>query len=241
MILLLLALTYRGGTPEEPEWMSPHWWGILGLIGWAYLVCSTVYLLAGERIWIVFTCWIILHALNAQEFVPVAGGGKVFRIMVSASNHALVMSGVLATLIYQLLKKYPRKFLFPAVLFLAAAIMIAYGFSVRPFWGISNILATPAWTAVCAGISYGVFAVIYIVTDVFGYRGWASVIMPAGRSTLTCYLVPTLVYPILWPIQQHLPEDLLQGWAGLVKSFLFALLVILLTGVLEKIKIRMKI
>ena len=29
--------------------LRPYWWGILGLIGWAYLGVATVYLLAGDR------------------------------------------------------------------------------------------------------------------------------------------------------------------------------------------------
>src|SRR5258706_2053088 len=34
LILLALAFVYRGG--EEATYFSPKWWGILGLIGWAY-------------------------------------------------------------------------------------------------------------------------------------------------------------------------------------------------------------
>ncbi len=39
-ILVVLAFIYKGGTADDPQWMRPHWWGILGLIGWAYLVCA---------------------------------------------------------------------------------------------------------------------------------------------------------------------------------------------------------
>jgi len=35
-ILIVLALLYRGGEQGE-HGMTPKWWGILGLIGWAYL------------------------------------------------------------------------------------------------------------------------------------------------------------------------------------------------------------
>ena len=241
LLLFLLALIYKGGTPGEPSWMSPHWWGILGLIGWAYFVCSILYLLAGSRLWLVIIFWIILHLLNVQEFMPIDGTGRGFRIIVSASNHALVMSGVLATMIYIHFKNVNRKFLFPALLLIPAVISLVYGFGVRPFWGISKILATPSWTAICAGISYAVFALIYVISDIFHFTRWANIFMPAGRSTLTCYLVPGLVYPFLWPLQQLLPQSFLEGWTGLLKSLLFALFIILLTGLLEKIKIRLKI
>ncbi len=241
LLLVLLAVLYKGGSPEVHAWMSPRWWGILGLIGWAYLVCSVLYLLAGDRPWLIIIFWIALHVLNAQEFLPINGSGNGFRFIVSASNFALVMSGVLATVIYVRFKNSNREFLFPVLLLIPAVVSLVYGFWIRPLWGISKILATPSWTAICAGISFVSFAVIYVIADVYHINRWANAIMPAGRSTLTCYLVPTLVYPILWPLQQLLPQAFLEGWVGLIKSLLFALLIIWLTGLLERINIRLKI
>jgi hypothetical protein len=48
-LLLFVALAYRN--PEVTGWihLRPYWWGILGLIGWAYLGVATVYLLSGDR------------------------------------------------------------------------------------------------------------------------------------------------------------------------------------------------
>lgn len=241
IILLILALVYKGGTPEEPEWMRPHWWGILGLIGWAYLVGSLLYLVTGNKMGLILLLWIFLHALNAQEFMPVNEAGKGFRFLVSASNYALVMSGILASTIFLRWESNPRKFLFPAILLVPAMLSVAYGFAVRPLWGISKILATPSWTAICAGIGFAFFAALHVLTDGLHFTRWARILMPAGRSTLTCYLVPGLVYPFLWPLQQLLPPAFLEGWAGLIKSLLFALLIIVLTGWLEKVKIRLKI
>lgn len=239
-ILIVLALIYKGGTPTEAQWMRPHWWGILGLIGWAYLICSVLYLFSGKRLWIIVVFWIILHAFNVQEFIPLSGTGKGFRLMVSASNHALVMSGVLATSIY-IRSKSSNKFLFPLLLLIPAVISLIYGYSLRPLWGISKIMATPSWTGICAGISFVALAIIYWITDILKSVRWADILMPAGRSTLTCYLIPGLVYPVLWPLQQLLPRFFLEGLAGILKSILFALLIVFLTGLLEKIHIRLKI
>jgi predicted acyltransferase len=239
--LLLLALFFKGGTPENPQWMSPQWWGILGLIGWAYLLCSAIYLFAQTRFWTILIAWIVLYLLNLLEFLPLAKNFPQPLLIISSSNYALVMSGVLATLIYMQTRNSGKKLLFPALLVIPAIIALAYGFAVRPLWGISKIMATPSWTAICAGISFAFFALIYLVADVLNYSRWACIIMPAGTSALTCYLLPGLVYPLLWPLQQLLPESFLEGWVGLLKSLLFALLIIVLTGLLEKIKIRLKI
>jgi heparan-alpha-glucosaminide N-acetyltransferase len=240
-ILVVLACIYKGGTAEDPHWMRPHWWGILGLIGWAYLVCASIYLFSKKKSGIIIPALLILMAFNLMEAIPNSLPLPHFLLMVSASNHVLVMSGVLVTMIYLKVRENENFAIFGLVLILLAGFSIAYGFGVRPFGGISKILATPSWTSICAGISMAVFLIIFILADVLHYSGWASVIMPAGQSTLTCYLLPGLLYPLLYPLQQLLPMNLLTGAAGLVKSMLFALITVIITGWLQKINIRLKI
>ena len=240
-ILVALAFTYKGGTADDPQWMSPHWWGILGLIGWAYLVCAFIYLFSKNRMGIIIAAWIILNGLNLMEVIPASLPLPRFHLIVSASNHVLVMSGVLVTLIYLRIREKENFAVFGLILLILSGLCIAYGFGVRPYGGISKIMATPSWTSICAGISITVFLIIFILADVLHYSGWSSVIMPAGQSTLTCYLLPGLLYPILYPLQQMLPASLLTGVAGLVKSLLFALLTVIIAGWLQKIHIRLKI
>jgi heparan-alpha-glucosaminide N-acetyltransferase len=241
VILIVLAFMYKGGTADDPHWMRPHWWGILGLIGWAYLVCACIFLFSQNRMGIIIVAWVVLNALNLLEVIPGSLPLPRFLLMVSASNHVLVMSGVLVTLIYLRFREKENFRIFGLILLTLAGLCIAYGFGVRPYGGISKILATPSWTSLCAGISIAVFLIIFIIADILHYSGWATIIMPAGQSTLTCYLLPGLLYPILYPLQRMLPDSLLTGIAGLIKSLLFALLTVFITGWLQKIPIRLKI
>jgi heparan-alpha-glucosaminide N-acetyltransferase len=48
--LLVLADAYHGG-PDGHAWMTHQWWGILGLIGWSYLMAASAYLFARDRVW----------------------------------------------------------------------------------------------------------------------------------------------------------------------------------------------
>jgi hypothetical protein len=240
-ILIALALAYKGGTVEDPQWMRPHWWGILGLIGWAYLLCSVIYLWAGPSTLIIAASLIILHALNIQEFLPFVKGTQGIRVVVSASNHVLVMSGVMATLVYLKLKDKNRVVIFIGILILLAVVYFAYGFATRPLWGISKIRATPSWTSICGGIGFSLFALLYILADKWKITRWSALIMPAGRSTLTCYLLPYILYPLFFSLIRLLPKSLTGGLAGIIKSLVFALTVILLTGLLERIRIKLKI
>jgi heparan-alpha-glucosaminide N-acetyltransferase len=239
-ILIFLAVIYTGqGRDGSPQWMRIHWWGILGLIGWGYLLCVLVYLVLRDRpIWIVLAC-LLLYLLNINEFVTIFG--VKFKLVVGASNHASVMSGVMVTVILIWLNEKNRlKYLIPILLGISA-ILFLFGFLTRPEWGISKIRATPSWTAICAGISIGAFILLHIIADRMKLTRWADIIAPAGTSTLTCYLVPYYVYAIFAITGIHLTGFIVTEMVGILKTFIFSLLIIWLTGLLARLNIKLKI
>jgi predicted acyltransferase len=229
-ILLFLAITYTGAG-EEAQWMRFHWWGILGLIGWGYLVSALVYLWLGNKPGWIALALLVLFLLNIFSI----------KLVVSASNHALVLCGVFVTSVMIRLKGQERmQYLVPFLLGFAALLML-FGYLTRPAWGISKILATPSWTAICAGITVLVFAAIYLLADKAGWFRWAGIIEPAGSMTLTCYLVPYYIYAFRTLSGLTLPDTLTTGTIGILKSILFAILIIQLTGLLGKVNIKLKI
>src|SRR5579859_7979452 len=55
LLLAVLALLYKGEAYDEDGalttvWMRPQWYGILGLIGWSYLLCALVYFWGKDRL-----------------------------------------------------------------------------------------------------------------------------------------------------------------------------------------------
>ena len=82
---------------------------------------------------------------------------------------------------------------------------------------------------------------MYLLTDKGGWYRWAGIIEPAGSMTLTCYLIPYYVYAFRALSGISLPETLTTGGIGILKSILFAILIIQLTGLLGKMKIKLKI
>lgn len=238
-ILIFLAVIYKGGSADNPQWMKPHWWGILGLIGWGYLVNALLYLGLRHRLgWMVLVT-IVFYLLNVNEFISPFDFN--LRIVVNASNHVSVMTGMLVTIILiNLREKEQMKYLVPVLLGLSL-LLFTFGFLTRPLWGISKIHATPSWTAICAGISTVAFAILHIIADRLKITRWADIIAPAGNSTLTCYLIPYYAYAIFALAGLQLPALFLAGTAGLIKSLVFSLLIILVTGWLGKIKISLKI
>jgi len=248
-LLATLAITYQGGETDNPNWIKIHWWGILGVIGWAYLVSALLYLVIGQRIALLAATVVLLHFFNVQEFgafiegTPALGEGRAaIDFIVSSSRYALVMSGVLATVIYLRLSKNGQQQWFLYVLLALGAISLIYGFLLKPYWGgISKIRTTPSFTGICAGIGFIGLAVFYIIVDKCKLKKWAEPIAPAGTSTLTCYLLPYLIYPIIALLALKLPEVLTTGYVGILKSLLFAYLVIYLTGLLGKLNIKLKV
>lgn len=239
LILLFLAIIYVGRGEGDYHWMRVHWWGILGLIGWGYLLSALAYLFLGKRPWWIAGVLFVLFLLNINEFsTPFSFSVK---LVVSASNYASVMCGVLVTsLMIRFQEKGKMKYLVPMLLGFALVLML-FGFLSRPVWGISKIQATPSWTAICAGITAIGFAILYLISDKMGITKWADVIKPAGYSTLTCYLIPYYVYALMTLTSLVLPAALTTGGVGILKSLIFSLLIIQLTGLLGKVKIRLKI
>jgi len=239
VILVFLAAIFRGPAEGSYAWMRFYWWGILGLIGWGYLLGALLYLGLGNRPGWLSVTLVLLILLNINEFIT----PLPFRVklIVSASNHASVMCGVLVTAIMIRLREKGRMESVIPVLAGIAAILLIFGFLTRPLWGISKIHATPSWTAICAAITALSLALLHLLADRFKITGWAGLIKPAGHSTLTCYLVPYYLYAIWELTGLSLPGALTAGMAGIVKSLIFSLLVVQLTGLLGRIHIRLRI
>ena len=238
-ILIFLAAIYAGNGNGNTHWMRFHWWGILGLIGWGYLVSTLIWLVTGNRPLLLAGITVLMLLVNVNEFNPPFG--FTIRLVVSASNYASVMTGVLVTSIMISLREKGRIELLVPVLAGIAAVLLFFGYSTRPLWGISKIMATPSWTAICAAISVLGFAILHVVCDRMNLTRWAVPIAPAGYATLTCYLVPYFVYPVAAMTGLHLPDFLTTGLVGIAKSLVFSLLIIALTGLLTRIGIRLKI
>jgi len=241
LILVYLAVIYKGGTVEDPHWMRPHWWGILGLIGWAYLMVATLYLFAGNRLVWLSLLFLVFLFLNIHQEVKPYEGFPHIKIIIDAANYVLVISGLIASILYVKFNEKGKIKEFLILMGALALVLIIFGILTRPEWGIKKMGGTPSWATICAGIGFASFGILYILADILNIRKWAWIFGPAGRSTLTCYLVPYFYYGFYSIIGFSLPIFLRTGYIGIIKSLLFALLIVTITGGLEKLKIKLKI
>lgn len=245
IILIGLAVIYKGGEADNIVWMQTYWYGILGLIGWTYLICALVYFLIGDNVALIIIATVFFAVFNMAEFSGALGFLHQIRphvwIVGSGSMPGFAMSGIVASVIY---RKYSKQILpstFLLILIGLGIISFIYGFGTRPFWGISKIRATPAWVGICSGISFIAFAFLYWLTDLKGKKSWAEILKPAGTSTLTCYLIPYVWYAVITLAGISLPIFLRTGIVGIIKSLLFSLIIVIITGLINKIGIKLKI
>lgn len=239
VMLIILAAIYKGGDAANPVWMKPYWWGILGLIGWAYLLCSIIYVLAKGNILAVIVSLLALIALNSAFHANLMPLNLHLWVVGDGSTATLTMAGILTALIYK--KQSDHSIYLWLLLAVFALVLFAFGFGTRPIWGISKLRGTPSWTTICSGITIIVFMLLIWIVDIKNKENWFKVLKPAGTATLTAYLLPYFHYAIYNLIGWKLPEALRDGNIGIIKSLLYSLIIILITGWLEKRRIKLKL
>ena len=243
LILIYLAVVFKdakGGI------FQARWWGILGIIGWTYFVCATVYLFVRDNITKVFFFWlgfIVLCMVKSSELIP---KGSFFNALTgilhleSGASAALTMGGILFSLV---VTKYSHVTVRKKVIFLVstvAALLIAAAIT-NQFWIISKIKATPPWVLYSCAVATGVYGLLQWLVSA-GKASWFNIIKPAGTATLTCYIIPHILYSIFFGfLSFSLPDWMKEGVFGLIKCACFSFLCIGVTALFEKLNVKLKV
>jgi len=235
LLLILLVFLFKGGK-EGTEQMTPQWWGILGLIGWTYLISAPIFLFARKSPALLLLFWFLFTLLNIADHAqwlhtPIPGGGAF---------QGFAFAGIAASLLTDRANTPEKRRKLPLFYIGIGILLLLTGFASRNFFIISKIQATPTWVFLCNAIAFGFFAIIYFVVDLKGKGNWFNLIKPAGTSTLTCYLIPYVYYSVA-TFAFTLPLFLKTGAVGLLKSFVYAMIIIGITALLGKLKIKLKI
>jgi hypothetical protein len=247
-IALLVALVFKfnSGKIENNGSLITSWWGILGLIGWGYLVSALIYLALRNNILntvvavMFFLAVNILSKLDLLNFLnPVK---PILGVIIEGNVPLIVLSGLLTTLI---LKKYSGSNFRMAIMIIVGMgiLSVAAGLFLRNWFIISKIQATPSWGLLCNGISMLLFALLYWIIDVKKHIRWSFFLKPAGENSLTTYLAPDIVYYLIWstgiPVlfykQSGAPLIVIAG------SIVWALLMVGITALLVKFNIKLKL
>jgi predicted acyltransferase len=245
-IFFFLIFKFRSGQSENNGSLVTSWWGILGLIGWGYLISAFTYVLCRDSILktsLFALFFLVMNMLSDWKLLGFLDPLKpVFGIIIDGNVPFIVLSGLIGGLI---IKRIPV-IEFKKVISIFTGLGVLYiisGFILRNWFIISKIQATPSWGMICNGISFIIFILLYWIADVRNKINWASFLQPAGENSLTTYIAPDILYYLIWssgiPLliykQSHEPLIVVAG------SIIWALLMVGLTSLLVRLKIKLKI
>jgi predicted acyltransferase len=247
--LVVVADAYQGGA-EGKAWMTHQWWGILGLIGWSYLISASVFLLCRGRIaalLLAAAACIAFYAAGhaiAPERHP--GWAALFAEQGMVCETSITLLGVVTSLLFfgpgtashgDGRPAWAGGFVRPLVL---AAVLVVAGALLRPAYTISKIYASPTWCLYSSAICIALYAVLVAIVDVRGRGAWVRWIMPAAANPLVAYLIPFIVEAALQAGHVRLPDALDRGWTGVAFSVAYALLVLGATALVTK-RVRLRL
>ncbi|MED5618117.1 DUF5009 domain-containing protein [Ideonella sp. BN130291] len=244
LLLLLLAALYRGG-PDGRQTMTPQWWGILGLIGWAYGAACVLYQLARGRVAMLLVMVAACTVYYGVSHLHSGADNPVQGWLLSHDGHAahtsIVLCGVVCALIFFQAGQPDdavARFAKTSLLLLA---LVAAGALTRPLFGISKIHATPAWCFYSAAWCVGLFAALHALVDRRGLQRWTAWVAPAAQNPLVLYLLPFVIGAALQALGWGLPPLLRQGVPGVLWAAAYAVLVMALVGWINRVPVRLQL
>ncbi len=243
-LLLWLALTYRAG-PDGKEHLTPQWWGILGLIGWAYLYASLCHTLARGRLLPLLGALAACVALYCLSHGRAEALSPLAQLLASQAENAIHTAIALAGVCTSLLfferlagNAGARRYALAAAL---ALVLAGAAWLLRPYFGVSKIHATPSWALYSAAICVLLFGLLYWLIDLRQVRGWTGFFRPAAANPLLAYIIPYVVYALLQYLHVGLPDALNAGLPGLLWSLAYAVAVLYLVRGLNRLQIRLQL
>jgi len=259
------------GHVEGWVWFRTEWWGILGLIGWAYLTVALLWLILGRRReWLMgaLGILIVLHLAMQHGGLFTRLDGKpwlgwsipVFKTLASGidlinsyvglgeATGSLAAISMAGCLLGTILRRdsdvtMPQDRLAWAMTF-TIGLLIA-GFMTDTFEGINKNSATATWCLWSAALTCILWTLLFLVLDIRGIRGWTILVRPAGANPLLAYFLHPIVVELIGVLGL---SDAVLNYQGsstpavaVAGSLGMALFVCVVTGLLGRLGLRVRL
>lgn len=280
-VLLVLLAIYRNepgdadlalwGRVNGWVWLRTGWWGILGLIGWAYLTVGFLVLLLGSRReWLMgaLALLMVLHLafnhggltthLDSKSWLgPVTAPLARLADYVDAIGRYVSLSDALGSLaaitmagcmLGTILRRdsdvtTPRARIRWALTF-AVGLFVA-GCLTDTFEGINKNAATPTWCFWSSAISCVVWVFLYLRLDATRRPGRGLIVRPAGSNPLVAYFLHPIAVELM--ALTGIADTVLaykqsaNPWVAVGGSLSMALIVCAVAGALGRWGLRMRL
>ena len=246
-LIVLLAFLFRSGNASSPGWMTTQWWGILGLIGWTYLICSGFFLVFGQNIpaaSALVTLAVCLYIGDKAGALQCLGPvNNVLWLGGHVGGHVSIAgAGMIAGLLFMSGSPAPTSSRRIRWILGLGGVLAAGGFLLRPLYGISKNMATPSWSLFSAAICCVVYVLLYWIADLRRQGRLFAFSEPAGANPLLAYILPDIFYSgiALFGIEQ-LWWGAGDGLVGVLRSLLFSAAIVGITGYCTRRGLRLKL
>ncbi|MBR4133816.1 MAG: DUF5009 domain-containing protein [Bacteroidales bacterium] len=248
-ILIWMVVRFR---TSEGRMMQARWWGILGLIGWAYLACALLYFIVRDRLEVLFPAWVFFIFLcllftetrDGEQLLELGRGNFIDSLrntlhLGNGSDQALAMGGMLLSIVSA---RHASRWK-PSgrvVAGLCAGAALACLGALSHLWFIcSKNLATLPWVLWSSAICVVAYTLLQILVR-HDLTAWSQPLAPAGKATLTTYMVPEFLAGFCGITGLEL-WDRFCGMAGILYCIAYVALVLFITYLLGKLHIKLKL
>lgn len=237
--LIYCVASWRGPNGEHiitlwPFSIRTSWYGILGKIGWSYLIAAIVFLVFRANRTALLGCVALMFCFFAGDRNGTVGNWWISRHIVSLSDsvgsHAAIsVAGMLlASILVDPDKRAHASRLGFALLFIggcAVAAMLLTG-----LYGISKEDATPAWCLWSCAITAALWIGCYYLCDMTEIG--AKPLVVAGQNVLLAYLLSEMLPNPLGLL--HIGDEPILAWI-IARALLWAFVLLCLTTGLNRL------
>ncbi len=244
LLILVFAIFRRTTADGGVAWIDGSYPEILGLIGYTYLAVALLYVPTRRWRWMPlawFAALTLLCGLQTSGVLAIVGKLPLYLWPFNSGAWAsITMAGIVtSTVMLSKSGAILRRRMWLTFAF-AAATLVA-GWLLAPL-GISKIRATPTWCLASVGASVLSFMLLYWICDIRGKTAWAMFVEPAGENTLVTYLLPDIYYYLSALAGfTYLNHHFNMGMSGVLRSLAFTCVILLISAVLTKARIRLQL
>jgi predicted acyltransferase len=250
--MVALAFMFRGGKGQRIITLSPlaihtEWYGILGLIGWAYFVGSVVYLTFRANALALLGCVVLLLGLYPADRTGLfdnvwlgrfVGIGDTLGALPSITVAGLLLASILVPTEKPVRARTVRFTLLFVFGFAAAALLF------NGLYGINKNEGTPSWCLWACAITAALWLIFHLVCDHAPAPQVARVLAAAGQNVLLAYLISEMLPSLLDLLHLANGYDALAGGnlvAAIARSAGCAVLILCATAGLNRAGFRLKL
>jgi predicted acyltransferase len=250
--MVALAFMFRGDKGQRIVPMSPfaihtEWYGILGLIAWAYFVGSVVYLTFRANALALLGCVVLLLGLYPADRTGLLDNVWLGRFVgigeTLGAQPSITVAGLLLASILVQGEKPSRartvRFTLLFVVGFAAAALLFNG-----LYGINKNEATPSWCLWACAITAALWLILHLVCDGAPMPRLAKVLAVAGQNVLLAYLISEMLPSLLELIHLDNTYDALAGGSlgtSIARSAGCGVVILCVTAALNRAGFRLKL